>query len=214
MNLRGLENTVAVQVAILLVAVTGCGSLVYGVINIRSGFGMIIRRTGSPSVIGRYSRQIAVQPVAKHSPVRIRSNSEIRRLIIHPRKILIYRLRCHVPTVAEFIIVIRDIYFEIGKSPLHTVYILHRRVNTRIHRHAVFRIPFQHHALLDVARCSVLIEGILVIIIRIEREIPILADGEVTDFRLIRVSSILVKREAYRCRAETVSLHKFIGIDV
>ena len=101
---------------------------------------------------------------------------------------------------------------------MHTVYILHRRVDTRIHRHAVFRIPLQYHTLLDVARCSVLIEdiqsGILAIIIRIERKIPILADGEVTDFRLIRVSSILVEREAYRCRAETVSHHMFIGIDV
>lgn len=116
MNLRRLENTVAVQVAILLVTVTGCGSLVYGVINIRSGVGKIIRCAGSPSGIGRYKRQIAVQPVAEHIPVRIRENSEIIRLVIHPLKVYIYRLRCHEPTVAEFIKVIRDIYFLIGKS--------------------------------------------------------------------------------------------------
>ena len=101
---------------------------------------------------------------------------------------------------------------------MHTVYILHRRVDTRIHRHAVLRIPLQYHALLDVARCSVLIEdiqsGILVIIIRIEREIPILADDKVTDFRLTRVSPILVEREAYRCSAVTVSHRKVVGIDV
>ena len=218
MNLRGLENTVAVQVAILLVAVTGGGSLVYGVINSPSGVGKIIRRTGSSSGIGRYTPQCTVQPVAKHSPVRIRGNSEIARLVIHPRKIRIYRFHCHVLAVAELIIFIIDIYFILGKSPLHTVYILHRRVYTRIHRHAVFRIPLQYHAPLDIARCSVLIEdiqsGILVIIIRIEREIPILADGEATDFRLIRVSPILVEREAHYCRAVTVSLLKFIGIDV
>ena len=168
MNLRRLENTVAVQVAILLVTVTGCGSLVYGVINIRSGVGKIIRCAGSPSGIGRYKRQIAVQPVAEHIPVRIRENSEIIRLVIHPLKVYIYRLRCHEPTVAEFIKVIRDIYFSDRQIPIAYCLYSAPKVDTRIHRHAVFRIPFQYHALLDVARCSVLIEdtqpGILAII--------------------------------------------------